>query len=374
MNNLIKFQRTNRQPWQKALAFSLREDLILILIAITYFLTCMAVGHLYHFDFPGKNKMLISIDFFQILFSAVGLFLVSILCQTAYVMIRSNAPFNWLIWTERCSKKFFTLVLQKNALFGFFLIIFLVCPLFAITQNFFKIMIPIIEPFKWDPSLANIDQKLFGGTIPYNLLPTSLYSKPFVHWIDIWYTQYWFFISMMTVLIISFHPNRVLRQRFFMSNMLCWVLLGTLTATYFSSVGPIFFHHFYEHNLNPYQETFSQLMAANKKTELNTVFLHNLMIKNIKNPLEIIPISAFPSLHAAITTLYVLLWHKLSKPLWYFGLFFWCIIMFGSVFLMWHYAIDSIVGALGAWCIWKLAKPLAQKQITRSFSALSKSR
>jgi membrane-associated phospholipid phosphatase len=64
-------------------------------------------------------------------------------------------------------------------------------------------------------------------------------------------------------------------------------------------------------------------------------------------------ISAMPSLHVAIVVL-IGLCFRFRLPRWQWGAWTYAGVIFvGSIHLGWHYASDGLVGALGAWAIWR---------------------
>lgn len=69
-------------------------------------------------------------------------------------------------------------------------------------------------------------------------------------------------------------------------------------------------------------------------------------------------ISAFPSMHVALTAWMVLAVHALFPKYRYFAWFYFLTIFVGSMFLGWHYLADGLGGATGAILCWFLARAI----------------
>lgn len=65
-------------------------------------------------------------------------------------------------------------------------------------------------------------------------------------------------------------------------------------------------------------------------------------------------ISAFPSLHVASATLCVLLAANAHRWLLWIGMAYCAVILFGSVHLGWHYAVDGYFSIAATVLIWKV--------------------
>jgi membrane-associated phospholipid phosphatase len=72
-------------------------------------------------------------------------------------------------------------------------------------------------------------------------------------------------------------------------------------------------------------------------------------------------LSAMPSLHVGIAFLNALYFLHKNKAAALAAFAYFLIILIGSVYLGWHYAVDGYAGAACAWAIWALSKPLVRK-------------
>ena len=71
-------------------------------------------------------------------------------------------------------------------------------------------------------------------------------------------------------------------------------------------------------------------------------------------------VSAMPSMHVALATLYFMMARKIDRRLALFFLAFLIMIMLGSVHLAYHYAVDGYVGIAMVVLIWWATRPLAR--------------
>jgi membrane-associated phospholipid phosphatase len=72
-------------------------------------------------------------------------------------------------------------------------------------------------------------------------------------------------------------------------------------------------------------------------------------------------LSAMPSLHVAIAFLTVLYFWGKSRAIASVAFAYFLIILAGSVYLGWHYALDGYIGTIMVWTVWALTKPLVAK-------------
>lgn len=108
----------------------------------------------------------------------------------------------------------------------------------------FKQTIPLIASFSWDPTLLEVDKALFGGQLLTTWLNTYLPMGVLSHYADTCYAS-WVTISGAILLWRALSHDNTQRFHYFIAWLLCWILLGSIMALLFSSVGPCFYAHFY---------------------------------------------------------------------------------------------------------------------------------
>jgi len=150
--------------------------------------------------------------------------------------------------------------------------------------------------------------------------------------------------------VVALLPDRQLRWRYFAALSLVVMLLGTVVATLFSSVGPYLYDRFYG------TARFAALVAAVDTSPVGSYMKEATayLMASYANR-EIAPgtgISAMPSMHIAIGTLDALLLHRLGRLPSVLGWGYLALLLVGSVYMGWHYAIDSYVSLAAVLIIW----------------------
>lgn len=211
-----------------------------------------------------------------------------------------------------------------------------------------KLNIPHVVPFYADPALADLDRLLHGtdpGEALHRLIPGWLGFGIAYLYGPVWFLCWFGFMG-----VAALHPDPALRQRYF------WVLcstvlaLGTVAATLFSSTGPYLYQHFYA--LDRFAVLSTSIDASAVGDYMRTAAGYLLSSYNDSRPSMGTGISAMPSMHLAIGTLNALLLSKLHRAA---GALGWCylgLLLVGSVYLGWHYAIDGYVSIAVVSLLW----------------------
>lgn len=227
---------------------------------------------------------------------------------------------------------------------------------FAIGFTTLKSNIPKVHPFSWDEALMQLDRMLHFGRLPHEIL-APVFQYPFVTFlVNVAYNA-WFFLLMGYYLWQGFRDRDTpLRQRFFISYLLCWVLGTGLMGTIFSSAGPCFYGR-----LLPGPDPYAGLMAyLNQASGIYPVWAlstQNMLWDSYAESKGLISgISAMPSMHVGTSVIFFLCARAASIRwlAWLTGIFA-ATILIGSVVLAWHYAVDGYVGALIALFCWWIA-------------------
>ena len=200
--------------------------------------------------------------------------------------------------------------------------------------------------------------KAFGAHHHFAILVDYLYFQ---------YFQYKFFVALLFLLEIR---GRELAEKFFLGVALLWSL-GGLSYMIMPADGPCyavlskhaippgFRTHFFNYPVptepvdpeyySKYDE--SKIWIAKFYQELLWKTRFGFIFEE-KLPIVFYGIAAVPSLHVAGTALYMFYLFMVSRLFGTLGLLFTCFMLFGSVFLQWHYAIDGYIGFLFAYGIW----------------------
>lgn len=213
-----------------------------------------------------------------------------------------------------------------------------------------------IVPFHADEVLADMDAAIHF-TDPWRItraiFPESLDSILFAL-----YSQLWF-VEIAGVLVnAAFISDKDSRDRYFVSFALSVILLSSLVRIAGSSAGPVF----YDRMMGG--DRFADLIAALKASPAGpkTLGLTDYLYSAYTSQHTVLGtgISAMPSLHVALAFLNALFLasrHRIAGRIaWaYAG-----IILFGSVYFGWHYALDGYISILSVLMIWTIAESDAE--------------
>lgn len=241
----------------------------------------------------------------------------------------------------------------KQAFGGQFLYMTWAIAVFIVSITAFttwKYNIPALMPFYADPYLAELERRLHGADawmLLHQVLPTWC-----IYLIQPIYSTVWFTLWFGVVGYVAVWLEGPARQRYFWSLALTMISIGTVLATLLASVGPIFYDHFLGGT------RFHDLRTALDSTRAGRQTLHYAvyLIESYRSGESVFGsgISAMPSVHVAIAFLNALLFASHSRSIAAAGWAFAFIILLGSVYTGWHYAVDgyvSVVVVLVIWCL-----------------------
>lgn len=216
--------------------------------------------------------------------------------------------------------------------------------------NAYKLAIPSISPYHADRWLADLDEWLHGAP-PWELahrLDGELWSSIVFNAYDV----IWFFQWLGTFLVLSLWSGPRTRLRYLWAAALTFCLVGTIMAGALASVGPIYYQHFLG------EDRFHGLAVALDRLPLSSM---------VRQPAAYLlslyqsgrtdlggGISAMPSMHVAFAVLNAFLMTSLNRWLGVLGWAFAALILYGSVFTGWHYAVDGYASIAAVSLIWWL--------------------
>lgn len=224
--------------------------------------------------------------------------------------------------------------------------IMLVFILSVAAYNTFKFNIPHIVPFYADPFLASWDELLHGQPTwrIAHQLPQTITSAI----VDFFYSIIWFGQWFGVVVYVSIWKGGARKDRYLWALALTTLIVGTVMATAFSSVGPIFYDRFYGGG------RFADLTEMLQTPTVKRFAKYLIETYDGRTASFGSGISAMPSMHIAIATLNALFLSSMKRSLAVAGWTFLAIMQFGSVYTGWHYAIDGYVSMLSVGTIWWL--------------------
>lgn len=229
------------------------------------------------------------------------------------------------------------------------ILLFTCMAIFHGTFTSMKSMLPELHPFTFDPFLASMDVALHGQQ-PWRYL--QLFDG-MTEVVRFFYRQVWFLLlGGITFAMCLARPGK-LRSQYIWTFMFCWVGLGIVVAGTFMSAGPIYYDRLLQ--ADRFAELTARLQSLRTPTIPTTLYADLLW----ESYTEKIPglgsgISAFPSLHLAMSTLFALTAMRVGKLMGGLMLAYLVITMIGSVHLGWHYAVDGYVSIIATTAFWGL--------------------
>lgn len=226
-----------------------------------------------------------------------------------------------------------------------------------------KEMIPGIHPFTWDHEFAALDNFLHFGIDPWKFLH-PLFSLPFVTYaLNVNYNAWLVAVFVALYWQLFSKANPTVRMQFFYAFLLCWAINGTLLATIFSSAGPCFFERLTGSDY--YAPLMAHLNSANKIYQIFAIDTQNMVWNAASKNQSMIGggISAMPSIHVATALLFWLLARELKNKYERLFMIFFILIVLGSIYLGWHYAVDGYLSMITTYAIWKISGCAARKLI-----------
>lgn len=227
-----------------------------------------------------------------------------------------------------------------------------------------KNLIPVVNPYTWDPTFANLDARLHAGVHPWQLLHSILGYPLATSALNVFYNV-WFFLLIFIFFWQASTPHlpRV-RLQYLLTFFLAWIVIGHILATVFSSAGPCYYEAVVGVGQgNPYANLMAYLRQANEHYQIWALSAQE-MLWNAYREKELrmgSGISAMPSMHVSTAFLFALLGWKWGKP-YNFLLTIYCVlIVLGSVHLAWHYAVDAYFVIPLTYGLWRFSGFVVQK-------------
>lgn len=250
------------------------------------------------------------------------------------------------------------------ALFAFF------CTLgdcfFFIAKSLINTVNPYVEA-AWDKTFAAWDKALHFGMYPHEFIIPAVNALGAGRLLDFFYA-FWLVVMLLVACYNVFADDLVHRRlRYLWTHFLSWVFLGTIGATWLSSVGPLFAHDFFPGDPDVYaslRENLESLSAggfvfASETRQLLLDWAHN---DRIFDPNAL---SAMPSMHLAIGWLMVLYARQFTRTVFAVACVFFGLVCLGSVYFGFHYAIDAYVSVVFVSFVWYAAGKIIDKSHAR---------
>jgi hypothetical protein len=212
-----------------------------------------------------------------------------------------------------------------------------------------KTMLTDIVPFHADPLLAEMD-RLLHGQDPWRYAVKVL-PAPLTPALEAVYFGVWALLLTALMLAVLLVPAlKPVRAQYVWTTIVTWVVLGNVLAGAFMSAGPVFYAR-----VTGGDARFDALLSFIAQHSTGHGFGHRLLWRyHLSGEVGIgAAISAFPSMHLAAATLFVLLAARIDRRWMAAAIVYCAVILFGSVYLGWHYAIDGYFSIAAVLVIWK---------------------
>ncbi len=216
-----------------------------------------------------------------------------------------------------------------------------------------KNMLPSLSAYAWDARLADLDAALFGSHDPWTLVTPLIARLHMLGAVEFLYVTGWMLALALVPAIVALTPSlKPIRVRFFITYILSWALIGNLLASTFLSAGPVYFGHV-TGDIARFQPLID-ILAANSGSTWSAYDIQRVLWYVYEHGMVSFGtgISAFPSEHVAMATLWAITGFQKNRWFGIAGLVFLAFVEIGSVVLGWHYAVDGLVAIVLVVIIW----------------------
>lgn len=216
--------------------------------------------------------------------------------------------------------------------------------------------------FHADALLADLDRSIHFGVDPAVALHAALDPSWLLPFVDGVYASVWGVWFYGFLLWMAFGPDqRDRRVRYFMTLFVAWGLVGTVLAALGSSGGPCFYG-FITGDAARFAPVMTAIRDAVPGGTSAAVLQDYLWSVQTSGTVGIgTGISAFPSIHVALVAVNALFALERSRLVGIPAAALVPVIMFGSVYLGWHYALDGYVSLIVVGSVYAGFRHLARR-------------
>lgn len=246
----------------------------------------------------------------------------------------------------------------------------LMFPLLLAGYTTAKTAIPFLVGYGWDGFWADADHLVFRKDAWLLAIPLVEWAPLFLwEWI---YSAGWGLVLFMWLATVPFYESKTRVGVMYTATFATWLIGGWLVAYSTSAAGPIFAHVVdpaLADRFLPMREHLASTLSAEGPISRSQRLLSIALEKHVA--LTGAGISAMPSMHVAMTTIYVLA----ARRSWWIvpACAFWLIIFIGSAYFGYHYWLDGIVAAIITWLCWKAAESVFATTVSEAELPVSRS-
>ncbi|MGE7368122.1 phosphatase PAP2 family protein [Neorhizobium sp. NPDC001467] len=225
-----------------------------------------------------------------------------------------------------------------------------------------KNMLPLFKGgFTDDRFQAELDAWLHLGFDPWSwvhMLGSGLVTRV----LEFNYSVLWFALCFGILFFVATSPLADgVRRRYLAMFIFVWIICGNVLAGLFLSAGPLFYGEVVGDH-----ERFAELIAwLGRGQDANIVMGYRDYLWELHDSGKAgfgSGISAFPSVHVALTMMNALFVNHYSRRLGLFAFAYVAVIQFSSVYLGWHYAIDGYVSIVAVTAAYLLIDMLSRRR------------
>lgn len=296
----------------------------------------------------GAQDLAIVVSYFVLSATAMAIFIVGMYAGAGAAFLLTSPKGQALKRLDDTTKKYVSSERFAGACLGFVILA---------SGNIFlasKSLIAVLNPYSWDIDFSAWDRLLHFGAFPHQYIIPAVNHLDLGLLLDRAYYGWLIVITVVAWFCIFVDRQLHRRLRFLWVYLLSWALLGTIAATVFSSVGPVFFVAFFKSAGNPYEFVTVNMQALHSQSPLMADTARRLLLRWHDNNTLIDPnaISAMPSMHIAMCWLLVLYARSFGKLPFAAALAFCLVIFTGAIYFGFHYAIDGYVSIAAVSLLW----------------------
>jgi hypothetical protein len=232
---------------------------------------------------------------------------------------------------------------------------------FRVMFNAIKNAVPLENGFASEQFLANLDRALHFGVDPWRWLVGTFGNDWVLRFVELNYNTVWLAVCFGSVYWVAVSPRfDTIRLRYCLTSMISWIIAGNVLAMTLPSAGPIYYGA-----VTGDADRFAGLAEfvgshAGQFVSAADYQAYLWALYAAQKPGLGSGISAFPSMHVSVVMLNALFIFEAIRKFALPAFGYVALIVFGSVYLGWHYAIDSYASILVTFAIyWGVKKAMA---------------
>ena len=239
----------------------------------------------------------------------------------------------------------------------------------GVTLPLFQVFKQIVLPargFPFDVHIAAAERWIFGGRDAWEIThalfggvwPTLVLDAAYAFWLP---------MMFLFPMVVSAAIHDVdARGRLIGTWVASWVIIGSIGAWLLGSAGPCYYNDLVGPNAG-FLKLHAALQALDGQAQAFGLSIRALYFQDMLEATQAgtnldfaSGISAMPSMHVAMASLFAIAGFRRSRLLGGIFTVYALTIWVASVHLGWHYALDGVVGAAMMGALWGLSKPIAR--------------